>query len=378
MTVKEAMAVPFVDLARQHASLREELLEAAGRVIDHGQFILGSEVEELESRWADLCQVKHAVGVSSGTAALVLSLKAFDVGPGDEVVTAPNSFVASASAIALVGATPRFADVGNDFNIDPLALRASLSDRTKAVIPVHLTGRPADMNAINDIAAAHNLVVIEDAAQAMGAEYGGQPVGGLTRAACFSLHPLKTAGACGDAGMITTNDSALDEKLRLLRNHGITKRQEDCSLWGFNARMDTLQAALALVKLEHFDDWTYRRRANAAIYRSRLSGIVQIPEDRATDRAVYHTFPVEADRRDELIDHLSAHQIGCAVHYRVPLHLLGAAKDLGYQFGDFPKAERQAESLISLPIHEGLASAQIHHACDVVEAFYAETASRPA
>lgn len=371
MTTQTQILVRSVDLVSQHSPLRAELLEAVGRVIDHGQFILGPEVEELETRWTALCDVQHAVSVSSGTAALFLVLRALDIGPGDEVITVPNSFIASASSVIQVGATPRFADVGEDFNIDPASAHACINERTRAIIAVHLTGRPADMDAINNLAAAHDLIVIEDAAQAAGARYRGRPVGGLARAACFSLHPLKTAGACGDAGMITTNDNTLGEDLRRLRNHGFQHRQEDCSRWGYNARMDTLQSALVLVKLDYLDEWIRRRRANAATYRRRLSGLVRFPADRPNDYAVYTTFPVEADRRDELIEHLQANGIGCAIHYAVPIHQLECARDLGYAPGDLPVTERQASRIVSLPVHQTLTETQIDHVCDAIEAFYA-------
>ncbi|MFQ5493863.1 MAG: DegT/DnrJ/EryC1/StrS family aminotransferase [Phycisphaerae bacterium] len=362
--------VPYVDLAGQNKPLRGALLSAVERVLDHGRFILGPEVEQLEAAWARRCGTRHAVSVGSGTDALFLVLKALGIGDGDEVITAPNSFVASASAVVHAGARPCFADVGDDFNLNPDAVRRCITDRTRAIIPVHLTGRPAAMDRINDIAASRSIAVIEDAAQAMGAMCGGRPVGGLARAACFSLHPLKTAGACGDAGMITTDDNDLADRLRRLRNHGFARRQEDCNEWGYNTRMDTLQAALALVKLDHLDEWTSRRRAHAALYRERLAGLVRIPDDRPEDCAVYHTFPVEADRRDELTEHLHYRGIGCAVHYRVPIHLLPAARSLGYKPGDLPMAERQADRIVSLPIHEGLTEQQLDRVCDAVRSFY--------
>ncbi len=371
MTTQTAVAVPFVDLVSQHAPLRERLLGAVGRVLDHGQFVMGKEVCELERQWAKRCQVRHAVGVSDGTTALFLVLKALGVGPGDEVITAPNSFVASASCVIHCGATPRFADVGDDFNLDPDAVEQCLNESTKVIIAVHLSGRPAGMSRINEIAGSCGAAVIEDAAQAMGARYGGRAVGGLADAACFSLHPLKTVGACGDAGMITTDDDVLAEVLRRLRNHGFSRRQEDCALWGYNARMDSVQAAMALVKMEYLDEWVRVRRTNAAIYRARLSGIVRIPADRTEDRAVYHTFPVEADRRDALVERLTECGIGCAVHYRTPIHLLGCAADLGYSPGDLPVAERQAGRVVSLPVHDALTEQQIHHVCDTIESFYA-------
>ena len=370
MTLTQAAAIPYVDLIGQHAPLRDELLDAVGRVLDHGQFILGPEVGELEQQWARRCAVKHAVGVSDGTTALMLVLKALGVAQGDEVITAPNSFVASVSCIVLVGATPRFADVGEDFNVDPDAVRRSITGRTRAIIAVHLAGRPAPMKELQAIAREHDLLVIEDAAQAMGAAYQGAPVGGLANAGCFSLHPLKTAGACGDAGMITTNNDELAEELRLLRNHGLTRRQEDCRRWGHNARLDTIQAAMAMVKLEHVDEWIRRRRANAEVYRGRLADLVDMPPDRAGDFVVYHTFPVQADRRDALVEHLQDAGIGCAVHYRRPIHLLEVADGLADAAGDLPMAEGQAARVISLPIHEGLDDGQIHRVCDAVAAFH--------
>ena len=364
------LRVPFVDLVVQHGPLRARLLEAVGRVLDHGQFILGSEVAELEAWWARRCKVQHAVGVSNGTSALSLILKALNIGPGDEVVTAPNSFIASASSVVHVGATPRFADVGDDLNIAPAAVRASINEKTKAIIVVHLTGRPASIDEINAIAAKRSVAVIEDAAQAMGAKSDGRPVGGLSLAAGFSLHPLKTAGACGDAGMITTNDDALADRLRRLGNHGFASRQEDCAFWGYNARMDTVQAAMALVKLDHLDASIERRRAHASIYRRRLADLVHIPPDQPGDFSTYHLFPVLVEKRDELAAFLRAHEIGCAVHYAVPIHLLPAARSLGYGPGDLPVAEQQATRTLSLPITEGLTDEQVHHVCDVVAAFH--------
>jgi dTDP-4-amino-4,6-dideoxygalactose transaminase len=370
MTVKTRAAIPMIDLVSQHAPLRAELLAAVGRVLDHGQFILGPEVEALEARWAVMCGVRHAVSVSSGTSALTLILRALGIGAGDEVITAPNSFVASASSVILSGATPRFADVGDDFNLDSADVRRRINARTRAIVAVHLTGRPADMDALNELADAHGLIVIEDAAQAAGAKYRRRPVGSLARAACFSLHPLKTAGACGDAGMITTDDDDVAERLRRLRNHGIQHRQEECAVWGWNARMDTIQAAIVLVKLDRLHAWIRRRRANASIYRERLASCVRIPGDRPGDRAVYNAFPVEADDRDELVSYLRANGVGCAVHYAVPLHLVPCAGALGYRRGDLPVAERQARRIVSLPVHQGLDDADIHAVCDVVNDFY--------
>lgn len=366
----DTVSIPFVDLVAQHAPLKDELLAACQRVFEHGQFILGPEVTQLEDEWAEQCRARHAIGVSNGTDALTLVLEAMGVVEGDEVITPPNSFVASTSAIVHAGATPRFADVGEDLNLDPSAVRSCISRRTRGIIAVHLTGRPADMDAINDIASTHGLFVIEDAAQAMGAAYRGNPVGGLASAACFSLHPLKTAGACGDGGVITTNDADLADRLRRARNHGLSRRQEDCASWGRNARLDTLQAALTLVKLRHLTAWNEQRRSHAASYRRLLPPTVRIPQDRPDDFAVYHTFPIETDRRDQLAEHLEDNGIGHAIHYRLPMHLLPAARHLGYRRGDFPVAERQASRILSLPIHHNLCEDQIRQACEVITAFH--------
>lgn len=366
----DAPAVPFVDLAAQHAPLREALLAAVGRVIDHGQYILGPEVVELEQRWAAMCHVRHAVGVSNGTDALFLVLKALGVGTGDEVITAPNSFLASASCIVMAGATPRFCDVGDDFNLDADLLPLCVTPRTKGIIAVHLAGRPAEMDRMVSIADAHGLWVIEDAAQAFGARFQGQPVGGLARAACFSLHPLKTGGACGDGGMITTDEDLLAQRLRLLRNHGLHARQEDCAVWGYNMRLDTIQAAIMLVKLDHHGEWVRRRRANAARLRHGLSGVLRVPDDRPGDVCVYQNFLAEAERRDELVEFLRGRGIGCAVHYPKPIHRLRPMLGASPPQPPLPVAESQAERIISLPVHPQLNSDDIERVCEEVQSFY--------
>lgn len=365
------LAVRYVDVAAQHRGIKDELLAAVEAVIDRGAFVLGPEVEEFEERFAQLCGVRHAVGVNSGTDALVLALRALGVGAGDEVVTAANSFVASASAIALVGARPVLVDVRRDMNIDPERVAAAVTPRTRAVIPVHLTGRPADMDAIRSIADEHGLRVVEDAAQAVTAEYRGRRVGSFGAAGCFSLHPLKTLSACGDAGVLTTDDEALADRFRVLRNIGQRTRGEALE-WSGNSRLDTLQAALLLVKLEHADEWTERRRANAAFYRRALAGVpgLDLPADEQWERAVYHTFVVQADRRDELQEHLRSCGVGTGVHYPVPIHLQPAAAGLGYRRGDLPETERQAARILSLPVHGELTREQLEHVARSVRSFY--------
>jgi dTDP-4-amino-4,6-dideoxygalactose transaminase len=363
--------IPYVDVARQHAGLREELHAALDRVLDHGHFILGEEVEEFERQFTKIAGTEFAVGVNSGTDALILCLRAFNIGPGDEVITAPNSFVASAGCVALVGAKPVFVDVREDYNLDPSLLEKAITPRTKAIIPVHLTGRPADMDPILDIARRHRLRVIEDAAQAVTAEYKGRRVGSFGDAGCFSLHPLKTLNACGDGGVVATNNRELVEKVQLMRNLGL-KTRENAVLWSSNSRLDTLQAALLLVKLKHLDEWTEKRRANARFYRDKFKGLAQVqtPVDAPHERSVYHTFVIQADRRDELKQHLTDQGIGTAVHYAIPIHLQEAAAGLGYRRGAFPVAERQAARILSIPVYPELRREDLELVAETIASFY--------
>lgn len=368
----ETMRIPYVDLARQHSAMKADLLDAVGRVLDRGDFILGAEVGEFERRFAALCGVRYAVGVNSGTDALVLALRAIGVGPGDEVITVPNSFVASASAIAIAGARPVFVDVREDYNIDPTRVEAAITHHTKAIIPVHLTGRPCEMDAIQAIATCHGLAVIEDCAQAVLAEYRGQRVGTWGTIGCFSLHPLKTLNACGDGGVLATSDPGLYETLTYLRNIGLRTR-DDCVMWSHNSRLDTLQAAILLVKLRYLEQWTQRRRENAEYYRGKFADVpqVQAPDERPIERAVYHTFMIQADRRDVLRSFLGERGIGSAIHYPVPIHLTRAAKTLGYGRGSFPVAERQASRILSLPVYPELSTDDLDTVVSTVKEFYA-------
>ena len=363
--------VPYVDLAGQHRPLKAELLKAAGEVIDSGQFILGPQVEAFERAFAALCGARHAVGLNSGTDALVLALRALGVGPGDEVITAANSFVASASCAAVLGAKPVLVDVRPDFNIDPAAIEKAITPRTKAIIPVHLTGRPADMDPLLAIAARRGIPVVEDCAQAVLAEYRGKSVGGFGAAGCFSLHPLKTLNACGDAGVLVTNDEKLHESVRTMRNLGL-KTRDNCVVWSGNSRLDTIQAAMLLVKLKHLGAWTRARRENAAFYQEALAGIpgVVVPRDAVGEKAVYHTFIIQAERRDELKAYLAGNGVETAVHYPRPIHLQDAAAPLGWARGAFPEAERQSERILSLPVHPDLSRDQLRRVADLVRSFY--------
>jgi dTDP-4-amino-4,6-dideoxygalactose transaminase len=364
--------VPFVNLALQHRALKEKLLEAAGKVLDHGNFILGPEVSSFEERFAAYCGTRFAVGVNNGTSALFLVLRSLGIGSGDEVITATNSFLASASAIALAGARPVLVDVRDDYNIDPEVLEAAITPRTKAVIPVHLTGRPADMTAIVDIAQRRGLHLVEDCAQAIGAAYRRQRVGSFGIAGCFSLHPLKTLNAVGDGGVITTNDSNLYAILRKARNHGLRNRDE-CEFWSYNCRLDTLQAAMLLVKMDYIDRWNELRRTNADFYRQHLRDVVATPQDKPHEFSVYHTFIVRADRRDELQRYLFECGVDTKVHYPVPIHLQDAARSLGYGCGSFPVAERQARMILSLPVYPELTDTQREHMVTVIRRFYNAT-----
>ncbi|MGB0714534.1 MAG: DegT/DnrJ/EryC1/StrS family aminotransferase [Phycisphaerae bacterium] len=366
--------VSFVNLTQQHADLKEEILAAIGNVLDHGHFVGGPEVRAFEEWWASACSVSHAIGVGSGTDALQLALMATGIGPGDEVVTSPNSFVASANAIRLVGATVRFADIGEDFNIDPHAVSAAVTARTRAVIPVHIAGRPAKVNEIIE-QVPNDCVVIEDAAQAFGAKRNGRHVGGTGAIGCFSLHPLKILGACGDAGMVTCQDGTLATRVRRLGNHGIKRRQEDCDNAGMNSRLDSLQAAILQVKCRHVSQWIDTRRQFAAIYHERLAQFLTMPEESPGDFVTYATFPVLAPKRNAVMRHLKRKSIAAKIHYALPIHRLPAYRDQ-FREGQFPKAEQQARNGLSLPIHEGLAIDDIHQVCDAIVAFYCGSQKR--
>lgn len=368
-TVRGTPRVPFLDLPAQHHSIKDEIMAAVEGVLAHGNFIQGKELADFEEEFAAYCGTRFAIGVANGTDALVLALKAVGVGPGDEVITAPNSFLASASAVMMAGAKPTFVDVGDDYNLDASILEQAITRRTKVILPVHLTGRPADMRAILDIARRRGLAVIEDAAQAVGAIYRGQKVGSFGAAGCFSFHPLKNLNACGDGGMITTDDEAIYRFAMKARNHGLRSRDEweFCSL---NSRLDTLQAAILSVKLRHLEDWAQARRRNAAAYSRVLDGLVQVPVEGPDERAVYQTYVVQCERRDELQRHLSERGVETKVHYPIPIHLQDATRALGYREGDFPRAEAQAKRIMSLPVHPWLSSAQLEHVIACIRSFY--------
>lgn len=340
--------------------MKDELLKAVEGVLDSGQFILGEETVKFEQEFAALCGTAHAVGLNSGTDALILAFRALGIGPGDEVITAPNSYLASASSIALAGATVRFADVREDLNLDPEAVARAITSRTRAIAVVHLTGRPAPMDEILALARKHGLRVIEDAAQAAGAKYRGKPVGSIGDAGCFSLHPLKNLNACGDGGMLVTHDRALADRVRLLRNHGHPNR-DDCVEFSMVSRLDSVQAAMLRVKLRRLEEVTRRRRENAGWYREALAGCpgLHCPQDRPEEFSVYHTFVVQCDRRDDLRKYLESKGIGSVIHYPIPIHLMQVGRKLGFQPGMFPVTERLAGRILSLPIYTQITKDQI-------------------
>lgn len=366
------MKVKYSYLDTQFAD-SEEILQAIRELLKTGAFTLGPPVEEFEKRFAALCGARFAVGVNSGTDALILILKALGVGPGNEVITAPNSFIATAGAVAMAGARPVFVDVANDYNIDPNLIERAITPRTKVILPVHLTGNPAAMPEILEIAARRGLHVIEDAAQAIGASIDGRPAGSWGIAAAFSLHPLKNLNVWGDGGMVVTDSEELVEHIRLLRNHGLRTRDE-VVVFGHNSRLDTLQAVVALHLMEKLDEITSARIRHARVYDealSQLPGAITLPPRKPNVRQVYHTYVIQARDRDRLSAFLAGRGIETKVHYPVPIHLQPAARELGYQAGDFPVCEAQARSILSLPVHQHLTRQELDYVCQCIGEFYA-------
>lgn len=355
--------IPFLDLAALHRPLREELMAALGRTLDSSAFTLGPEVAGFEAEFAAYVGVRHAVGVNSGTSALHLALLAAGVGPGDEVITVPMTFVATVAAIVLAGARPRLVDVDPvTWTMDPAALAAAIGPNTRAVLPVHLHGQTADMPAILDIARRHGLAVIEDAAQAHGALDHGRGAGSLGTMGCFSFYPGKNLGACGEAGAVVTDDDALAERLRMLRDWGQREKYRH-ELKGFNCRMEGFQGAVLRIKLRHLDAWNDARRQVAALYDAGLPPHLGRPGEASRRRHVYHVYAVRSPRREHLRAALERRGIASAIHYPHPIHLLPAYRDLGYAPGDFPVSERLAEEFLSLPIWPGMTADQVEAVC---------------
>ena len=357
------MKVPFVDLQAQHAPLIDEFDRAIREVIQSSKFAGGPFVEKFEREFAAYCGSQYAIGVGNGTDALWLALLALGIGEGDEVITVPNTFIATVEAITCCKARPVFVDVDeNTFTMDPIELEKNLTARTKAIIPVHLFGQPADMDPILEFARAHRLFVIEDAAQAHGAEYKGRKAGTMGDAGCFSFYPGKNLGAFGEAGTVLTSNDDLRKKMQALRDHGQV-RKYDHALFGWNCRMDGIQAGVLSVKLRHLEEGNLLRRAHALQYNEAFVGIDRVARPSEADYAwhVYHIYAIRVQGRDEIRRHLEENEIGCAVHYPIPIHLQEACRSLGYTPGAFPVAENLAEEFLSLPMFPELTEEQIAH-----------------
>jgi dTDP-4-amino-4,6-dideoxygalactose transaminase len=366
--------VPSLDLKAQYALIREEIRAAIDRVADAQQFILGPEVEGLEQEIAAYSRTKYAVGVSSGTDALLASLMATGINPGDEVITTPYSFFATAGSIARLGARPVFVDCDSQtYNIAPDQIEPAITERTRAIMPVHLFGQMAEMNQIMEIARRHNLVVIEDAAQSIGSEFQGQRAGSIGDFGCFSFFPSKNLGGFGDGGMITTNSRQMAGQLKVLRTHGYETRYYH-RVAGGNFRLDAIQAAVLRVKLKYLDVWIELRQKKAENYRSLFheAGLenVTLPYEAPGRRHTYNQFVIRGDQRDDLLAHLNALQIATHVYYPVPLHLQGCFASLGYAAGDFPASEQAAQQTLALPIYPELTDAMMRAVVDGVAGFY--------
>jgi dTDP-4-amino-4,6-dideoxygalactose transaminase len=369
--VKEhEMAIPLVDLKAQYKTIEDEINEAIAEVLESQWFILGPNVGELEERIADYCDVKYAVGVASGSDALLLSLMAADVGSGDEVITTPFTFFATAGSVSRLGGKPVFVDIdARTYNIDPLLIEEKITGNTKAIIPVHLYGQCADMDPILEIAEKHDLCVIEDAAQAIGATYKDKQAGSMSDLGCLSFFPTKNLGGYGDGGMILTNDEELAEKLKILRAHGSRPKYYH-SMVGCNSRLDALQAAILLAKLKHLDKWNEDRRQNARVYDSLFADMdVVTPHAEDFNYHIYNQYVVRVRDRDELKVFLKEEGIGTEIYYPVPLHLQECYSELGYRPGDMPASEEASRQVLALPVYAELTREQQGQVAELIGGF---------
>jgi len=349
------MRVPLLDLKAQYVTIKDEVLAAVSEVLESQRCIGGPKITELEEKIAAICDCSFAVGLSSGTDAILNTLMSLDIGAGDEVITTPFTFFATVGCIARTGAKPVFVDINpKTYNINPDLIESVVTEKTKAVMPVHLFGQMADMNPIMEIANKHNLAVIEDAAQSITSTYKGKKAGSMGTAGCFSFFPSKNLGAAGDGGMIVTNDEKLYDRLAIMRNHG-SKPKYYHSYIGGNFRLDPIQAAVLLVKLPHLDKWSEARRQNAAYYNKKFEGtIVQTPYISENCVTIYNQYVIRVPRRDELVGYLRENNIGCEIYYPVPMHLQQCFKNLGYKQGSFPESEKAAKEVLALPTYPEL------------------------
>jgi dTDP-4-amino-4,6-dideoxygalactose transaminase len=398
MIETKTQPVPLLDLKAQYASIRDEIREAIDRVADSQHFILGPEVEALEAEVAAYSQCEFGIGVSSGTDALLVALMAINLKPGDEVITTPYTFFATAGAVARLGGRPVFVDIDPlTYNLDPAKIEAAITERTRAIIPVHLYGQMVDMNPIMDVARRHKIVVIEDAAQAIGSEYEGRRAGSIGDMACFSFFPSKNLGGFGDGGMVTTNNAELARQVKLLRNHGYAPKYYN-KVVGGNFRLDAIQAAVLRIKLKHLDNWTEKRQQNAAVYRrlfmeaelsiqpqfvglanetakgeatnklDEMSGVV-LPFEAPNVRHIYNQFVIRSGQRDKLLAHLKERKIGTEIYYPVPMHVQECFAELDYKMGDFPQSERAANETLALPIYPELTESMMGTVVEAIADF---------
>jgi dTDP-4-amino-4,6-dideoxygalactose transaminase len=377
--VTDTHPIPALDLKAQLESIRPEIEEAVARVLSGTAWIQGEDVRLLEREFAAFCGAAHACAVANGTDALHLALRAYGVGPGDEVVTVANTFIATGEAILLVGARPVFVDVDPaTHTMDPAKLEAAITPRTKVVLPVHLYGHPADTTAIGEIAGRHGLPVLEDAAQAHGAEWRGHRAGSLGHAACFSFYPTKNLGAAGDAGMVMSSDEGFVARVRQIANHGAGTHRYDNVVLGTNSRLDSLQAAILRVKLRHLERWNAERAERAAAYSKALDGApgVVVPREREGARSAWHLYTVRVPERDALAEHLKARGIGTAIHYPRPIHLQASMAPAGGRAGDLPVSEQLSREVLCLPLYPELPLEDVARVAGEVRAFVGAAAAR--
>jgi dTDP-4-amino-4,6-dideoxygalactose transaminase len=363
------MSIPFIDFSEQYKLIKDEVHTGLEKVFQKGDYILGDAAKGFEHGFASYCGAKYGVGVNSGTDALYLAIAALGIKEGDEVILPTFTFIATALCVSYAGATPVFVDVENDtYNIDPKAFEKAITKRTKAVIPVHLYGQPANMDEITKIARQHNIKIVEDAAQAHGASYQGKRVGSLGDVACFSFYPTKSLGAFGDAGMIVTNDQPINDAALMLRDYGRQGRYEH-KIKGYNSRLDTIQAVVLAAKLKHLDQWNKMRADAAAIYNQALKGVNVVTPLLKSDRThVYQTYAVRVKKnRDQVLEALKAKGVSSLIHYPIPLHMQEAYKELNYKKGDFPVAEALADEVLSLPMFPHITRSQIEAVCAAVK-----------
>jgi len=363
--------IPYLDLAAQLRPLRKEIDAVIAKTLDNCSFCLGPDVIQFENDFARHCGAQYAVGFNSGTSALHVAMLLLNIGPGDEVITTPHTFVATSWAISYVGARPVYVDIDDQtFTLDPKLVERAITPRTKAIMPVHLYGHPVDLEPLMEICRKHKPPLVEDAAQAHGAKYRGKIVGTFGAMSGFSFYPGKNLGACGEGGALVTNNEAYAARARSLREHGSTQRYFHDEV-GFNYRMEGIQGAVLGVKLRHLDKWTQGRRRVAQRYHELLAGTpLQLPREADYAESVYHLYVVRHPRRDDLKKHLESHKVGCALHYPLPLHLQKCYASLGYHAGDFPVAEKAARECLSLPIYPELTDEQIQRVAEVIKDFF--------